>query len=151
MRSRTAGAAGVFTVVALALTGCAGESGTEARSVPAPADLAGRWVTGVAYSAPDVPFLLLAEDGTWTGSDGCNGAKGEWSIDSEGNVSVTAGPSTFIGCGGAALPRIFSESATASLDGGRLRLFDDEGATILKLARSTSEEAPTASADPAGE
>lgn len=151
MRSRTFRTAGVLAFVALALTGCAGGSGVETRSVPAPADLVGRWVTGVAYSAPDVPFLLLAEDGTWTGSDGCNGAQGEWSIDGEGALSVSAGPSTFIACDGVALPRFFSESAMASLDGGRLRLFDDKGATTVTLARSTSEQPPTASPNPAGE
>ena len=120
-------------------------------TAPSPEDLVGRWVTGVSYDAPDVPFLLIAEDGSWTGSDGCNGAQGEWSIDQTGALTVSAGPSTLIACDGVALPMIFSEAAMASIDGGRLRLFDEEGATIVKLARSTSDEAPSASPDPAGE
>ncbi|KZX20081.1 META domain-containing protein [Rathayibacter tanaceti] len=135
----------------LGLTGCAGGSGVEAVSAPAPDDLVGRWVTGVSYESPEVPFLLIAGDGTWTGSDGCNGAQGEWSVDAKGALSVSAGPGTLIACDGVALPRIFSEAAMASIDGGRLRLFDGEGATVVKLARATSDQAPTASPDPAGE
>ncbi|PPG62706.1 hypothetical protein C5C69_03915 [Rathayibacter sp. AY1C7] len=153
MRRVAAGRAGGVLVLAavLGLTGCAEGSGVDAMTAPSPEDLVGRWVTGVSYDAPDVPFLLIAEDGTWTGSDGCNGAQGEWSIDQEGALTVSAGPSTLIACDGVALPMIFSEAAMASIDGGRLRLFDDEGATVVKLARSTSDEAPSASPDPAGE
>ncbi|PPF28307.1 META domain-containing protein [Rathayibacter tritici] len=147
---RRAGA--VLAVAAvLGLTGCAGGSGREAMAPPSPEELVGRWVTGMSSDAPDVPFLLIAGDGTWTGSDGCNGAQGQWSIDGEGALSVSAGPSTLIACDGVALPRIFSEAAAASLDGGRLRLFDDAGATVVALARSTSDEAPSAAPDPAGE
>lgn len=145
------GALAVAAVLALGLSGCAEGSGVDAMTAPAPEDLVGRWVTGVSYESPEVPFLLIADDGTWTGSDGCNGVQGEWSIDGEGALTVEAGPSTLIACDGVALPSIFAESAMASIDGGRLRLFDDEGATTVKLARSTADDAPTASPDPAGE
>jgi heat shock protein HslJ len=153
MRRGATGRTGAVLVLAavLGLTGCAEGSGVDAMTAPSPEDLVGRWVTGASYGAPNVPFLLIVDDGTWTGSDGCNGAQGEWSLDGEGALSVSAGPSTLIACDGVALPRIFSESATASIDGGRLRLFDDEGATVVKLARSTSDEAPSDAPDPAGE
>jgi len=149
--TRRSRALAVAAVLALGLSGCAEGSGVDAMTAPSPEDLVGRWVTGVSYDSPEVPFLLIADDGTWTGSDGCNGVQGEWSIDDEGALSVEAGPSTLIACDGVALPSIFAASAMASIDGGRLRLFDDEGATTVKLARSTTDEAPTASPDPAGE
>ncbi|MWV50165.1 META domain-containing protein [Rathayibacter sp. VKM Ac-2803] len=150
MIRRVLGASAVLAV-ALGLAGCAEGSGVDAMAAPAPEDLVGRWVTGVSYDSPEVPFLLIADDGTWTGSDGCNGAQGEWSIDGEGALSVEAGMSTQIACDGVALPTIFSSSAMASIDGGRLRLFDDAGATTVKLARSTTDESPTTAPDPAGE
>ena len=148
---RSLAAAALAAVAVLGLTGCAETSGAEAMSAPAPEELVGRWITGVAYESPEVPFLLIADDGTWTGSDGCNGVQGEWAIDDEGALSVDAGPSTFIACDGVALPTIFAEASMAAIDGGRLRLFDDEGATTVKLARSTVDEAPSAAPDPAGE
>jgi len=148
---RRIAAAALAAVAVLGLAGCAETSGADAMSAPAPEELVGRWVTGVAYESPDVPFLLIADDGTWTGSDGCNGVQGEWSIDGEGGLSVDAGPSTMIACDGVALPTIFSEASIAAIDGGRLRLFDDAGATTVKLARSTSDDAPTTAPDPAGE
>ena len=148
---RSLAAAALAAAAVLGLTGCAETSGAEAMSVPAPEELVGRWITGVAYESPEVPFLLIADDWTWTGSDGCNGVQGEWAIDDEGALSVDAGPSTFIACDGVALPTIFAEASMAAIDGGRLRLFDDEGATTVKLARSTVDEAPTAAPDPAGE
>ncbi|SMH36750.1 Heat shock protein HslJ [Rathayibacter oskolensis] len=147
---RVLGAAAALVVV-LGLAGCAEGSGVDAASAPAPDELVGRWVTGLSYDSPEVPFLLIADNGTWTGSDGCNGAQGEWSIDEQGGLTVEAGMSTEIACDGVALPTIFTDSAMASIDGGRLRLFDDAGATTVKLARSTTDEAPTAAPDPAGE
>jgi len=39
--------------------------------------LAGRWVTEDERSTGD-SFVELREDGTWTGSDGCNSAAGNW-------------------------------------------------------------------------
>lgn len=151
MTPRRRGGVAVALIAVLALTGCSEGSGVDAMSPPAPGDLVGRWVTGLSYESPEVPFLLIADDGTWTGSDGCNGAQGEWSIDDDGALSVDSGPSTLIACDGVALPRIFAESAMAAIDGGRLRLFDDEGATTVKLARSTSDEGPAEAPDPAGE
>ncbi|MDY0912536.1 META domain-containing protein [Rathayibacter festucae] len=152
MRGLRAGlAVAAAAAVAFGLAGCSEGSGVDAASAPSPDELVGRWVTGVSYQSPDVPFLLLAEDGTWTGSDGCNGVQGEWSIDGEGSLTVDAGPSTMIACDGVALPMIFADAMMASIDGGRLRLFDADGATTVKLARSTSDDAPTASPDPAGE
>lgn len=149
MRKRAAGV--VAVALALGLSGCAEGSGVDAATAPSSDELVGRWVTGLSYDSPQVPFLLIADDGTWTGSDGCNGAQGEWSIDTEGALTVEAGPSTLIACDAVDLPGIFASAAMASIDGGRLRLFDDEGVTTVKLARSTSDDAPSSSPDPAGQ
>ena len=42
-------------------------------------------------------FITFAKDGTYTGSDGCNGASGTWSTAS-GKLVVTTGMHTEIGC-----------------------------------------------------
>lgn len=136
-------AAGIGVAAILTLSACAETSGADAATVPTPAELEGRWVTGITYEAPDIPFLLIDADGTWTGSDGCNGAQGEWSIDGDGMLDVSMGPQTMIYCDGVSLPLLFADAVSATVDGGRLRFFDDEGATTVKLSRSTSTDAPT--------
>ncbi|MBF4462152.1 MULTISPECIES: META domain-containing protein [unclassified Rathayibacter] len=150
-RRRGTVAAAVALLVVLGVSGCAESSGIDAASAPAPEELVGRWVTGLSYSSPGVPFLLLAADGTWTGSDGCSGAQGEWSIGVGGELSIESGRHTEIGCSGVDLPAFFAEAARASIDGGRLRLFDEAGATVVKLARSTSDEPPASPEAPGGD
>ncbi|NQX27684.1 META domain-containing protein [Microbacteriaceae bacterium VKM Ac-2854] len=137
---RALGVLAVAGALALGVTGCSEGSGSESVAVPTADQLVGRWVTGTEYDVPTVPFLLIADDGTWTGSDGCNGVQGEWAIDDAGDLTVEAGPSTLIFCEGVNLPQLFSEAVSARVDGGRLRLFDENDFTTIKLSRSTTDE-----------
>ena len=65
--------------------------------------LVGRW-DPIPTAAPTArtwgtrPFLEFATDGTWEGSDGCNGYSGRWSIDAAGDFASTQLPSTLLGC-----------------------------------------------------
>ncbi|NQX10011.1 META domain-containing protein [Microbacteriaceae bacterium VKM Ac-2855] len=137
---RALGTLAVVGTLVLGLSGCAEGSGSASVAVPEAQQLVGRWVTGTEYEVPTVPFILLADDGTWTGSDGCNGVQGEWSIDDAGDLSVSAGPSTLIACNGVNLPVMFTDAVSARIDGGRLRLFDEQDFTTVKLSRSTVDE-----------
>ncbi|MGO1279418.1 MAG: hypothetical protein ACTMIB_11995, partial [Cellulosimicrobium funkei] len=49
----------------------------------------GRWEPA-ARSSTD-PHVVFREDGTWSGSDGCNGGGGAWALDDGGRL-VLVGP-----------------------------------------------------------
>ena len=108
-----------------------------AGSVPLPATLTvgsivGRWTPeGVDTSTgANVEF---AADGTWTGSDGCNGGEGRWAIGANGGFLATSGASTLIACDGALVPSWVSQAQLAGLDGDVLVLLDRDGAELGRL------------------
>ncbi len=97
-----------------------------------PDELAGRWSAGAA----GVEFL---PEGTWTGSDGCNGTGGSWTADSGGGLLATAASvSTLIACdgGGTDVGSALAVARVAGLDGEELVLLDADGAEQLRLRRS---------------
>lgn len=102
--------------------------------VPAAAeDLVGRWVPTTEYESD--PFLELADDGTWTGSDGCNGQNGRWALTADGGVLATAGPQTMIGCDGESLGSMLAESSWAAVDGDILTLHAADGSVVVEAVR----------------
>jgi heat shock protein HslJ len=129
-------------VVAVALlAGCAtgaGSSGppaptNSAPSGPVPGDLVGTWVVDMTYDVPVQPFLTIAADGTWTGSDGCNGVQGTWELGAGGALRVPAGPHTLIYCDGKDLPALFDDAKTVAVDGDTLTLTDAAGEVTATL------------------
>ena len=107
--------------------------------VPATADdLVGRWVP-VGYDGearPEKPYALLEHDGTWEGSDGCNGSGGSWAGASDGTFLATTGPSTLIACDGYSIDYAISRAMRVSIDGGVLSLFDADGIELVQLERA---------------
>lgn len=104
--------------------------------VPATADtLAGKWVP-VAYSVSTDPQAVFSADGTWTGSDGCNGGGGRWAVGESGEFLATSGPSTLIYCEGAPVPSWVAQATSAGVNADDwLLLFDASGAEIGRLSR----------------
>jgi hypothetical protein len=99
------------------------------------AALFGKWVP-VAYAVSTDPHVLFESDGTWTGSDGCNGGSGRWVVGADGEFLATSGPSTLMACEGALVPSWVAQATTAGLNAdGWLLLFDASGAEIGRLAR----------------
>ncbi|GAA2223225.1 META domain-containing protein [Herbiconiux moechotypicola] len=128
-RTRTLLAGTALAAVALAVTACSGDSG----GTVSKGSIIGTWVTGEEYDSPEVPFVRFSDDGTWIGSDGCNGAQGEWEMRSTGDFEATAGVSTLIACDGAAIPLAVTEAASVFVIDGDLELRDADGGTILAL------------------
>ncbi|MFB2597941.1 META domain-containing protein [Herbiconiux sp. P17] len=148
---KTRGLAAIGLAAVLALSACASGASTPSSTGGATeadpateADLVGAWVTGESYGGPDVPFLDFADDGTWTGSDGCNGAQGEWAVAADGSLTVSAGPSTLIACDGVSLPGMLANAALAYVDGGSLVLADAEGAPVVTLVTAPAGTVPDA-------
>ena len=104
------------------------------------ATLAGKWTPVDFAPSPDPsrstdPHALFAEDGTWSGSDGCNAAEGHWAVDTAGALLATVGPMTQIGCEGAPVPTWVATSRLAGFDGELLSLLDLDGSEIARLER----------------
>jgi hypothetical protein len=105
-------------------------------SIPTRAQLLGRWVPyPVRFPAKTSPFASFAESGSWTGSDGCNGNGGRWTLGAKGTLFVLSGPSTLIGCNGAPVGDLVTKARTGRLQGRVLALFDVAGHGIGKLTR----------------
>lgn len=95
--------------------------------------LPGRWVpVGAMHTDAHVD---LADDGTYTGSDGCNGASGAWAAGDGGRFLATSGLSTMIGCDGAQVPGWLGTAGRAAFDGELLVLLDADGAELGRLVR----------------
>jgi hypothetical protein len=92
--------------------------------------LTGRWVPASGGAAAYVEFK---GDGTWTGSDGCNGNSGRWALGAGGTFLATSGPSTLIACDGAGIPGWLATAGQVGLADGQLVLLD--GTTELGRLR----------------
>ncbi|WP_430867592.1 META domain-containing protein [Demequina aurantiaca] len=119
---RFAGAA--IAGVALMLAGCASSSSE------AP-DPVGTW----GATAEGMPQLVLASDGTVTGTDGCNGINTTWEED---GGTITFGPfaSTMMACEGVDV--WLSLAATATIDADAMDVQDVSGEAIGTLDKQTS-------------
>ena len=98
--------------------------------------LLGRWRPVTEYETE--PFLDFADDRTWTGSDGCNGLFGAWTLDDDGRVLATAGPQTLMGCDGEPLAHALVTARRAAFDrsdGEVLVLLDGAGEEQARLVR----------------
>lgn len=97
-------------------------------------DLLGRWVPA-GESLPTDPHVVVDDDGTWQGSDGCNGVGGRWAVGDDGRLLTVEGPMTLIGCEGAAVGSWMGSAAHAGLDGDELVLVDAHGEELGRLSR----------------
>ena len=105
-------------------------------------EFVGRWLPVVPEATADEaeqpttePYVEFAADGTWSGSDGCNGHGGRWAATAEGNLIATAGPSTLIFCEGAPVGGWLSATALAGTSDGELVLLDSAGTELGRLAQ----------------
>ncbi len=91
---------------------------------------------GAGSGALKPPFVELAEDGTYTGSDGANGTSGKWSSGPAGTLEVTVGPSTrMAGPDMVPVPTWFTNATRARFDGEVLVLLDADDAEVARLQR----------------
>ena len=76
---------------------------------------------------------MLADDGTLTGTDGCNRLRGGWSADGD-TVTFDQVASTRMACEG--VDTWLSGLATATISGAEMTVLDASGAVLGTLARS---------------
>lgn len=95
----------------------------------ADASVVGTW----GADNPGQPNLVLAEDGTLSGTDGCNRLTGSWKAEDD---AVTFGPiaSTRMFCEG--VDDWLGAMASATVDGSTMTIRDSDGAEIGTLAKA---------------
>jgi len=120
----------ILAAAALALAGCATGGGGTGYGGGASESAAGTWGdTGETTE----PSLVLEDDGTLTGTDGCNHLSGEWTEDGD-TVTFENVASTLMAC--ADVDTWLSGLATATVDGSTMTVFDQSGDEIGTLPRS---------------
>ncbi|GAA1765294.1 META domain-containing protein [Agromyces humatus] len=106
---------------ALVLTGCAGDDGPLERSTVA---------TTWGSEDEGQPHLTFAENGSVSGSDGCNRLAGNWTL-TEGTITTDSLATTLMACDG--VDTWLSGFATAVIDGDRLIVSGIDGEQIGEL------------------
>ncbi len=103
-------------------------------------ELVGSWVSALprpssGLSHHTTPGVRLKADGTYSGTDGCNGSTGRWNASNDGSVIATSGMSTLIGCDNVNVDQWLASAAWAAFDGAVLVLVDAQGAETGRLRR----------------
>lgn len=121
MRKRAIIFASAAAITLLGLTACSGGSSDS--------------VVGV-WGQPDVqgqPSINFADDGSYSGSDGCNNIMGSWEADGN-TIDLGMMATTMMACQG--VDEWLSKSSTAVRDGNTLTFFDANDSELGTLDRS---------------
>jgi heat shock protein HslJ len=105
--------------------------------------VAGTWrpvqmvfTTSLKVSRPEDPVLVFKPDGTWTGSDGCNGLQGTYSIGQRGAFTATPGPQHLVGCENVPHTGVLRAAKRIAIGGDMLQFFGADGSEIARYARA---------------
>ena len=127
-RIRRSAAAAAF-IASLVLTGCAGSSGGSS------IDPVGSW--GDTSDTAE-PSLTLDENGSLSGTDGCNRLTGEWRLEDDDIVYFDGVASTRMAC-----PDVdtwLEGLSQATISGSTMTISGGDGAEIGQLQRTSDEE-----------
>ncbi|MET9318153.1 META domain-containing protein [Kribbella sp. NPDC003505] len=87
-------------------------------------------------SRPEDPVLVFKADGTWTGSDGCNGLQGTYTIGQRGSFTATVGPQHLVGCENVPHTGVLHAAKRIAVSGDTLQFFDADGRQLASYARA---------------
>jgi heat shock protein HslJ len=138
----------VAAAAAIVLTGCSTEAvpltpppsqsaEAEAAAQFQAGSLVGVWTVQEKFDSPEQPFIAFVQDNTWIASDGCNRVEGTWTVDGNGVMTTTAGPSTMMACEGAQLPLSVTLANHVSINGEYLTIDSSNSTTTTQLLRAT--------------
>jgi heat shock protein HslJ len=121
---------GIGAVAAMLLfTGCLGEQGS-ARG--GSVDAAGTWGDS---STEGEPFLTLEDDGSFSGSDGCNNLTGSWSVDEGEQVVFEDVATTMKACED--VDDWLTHLSAATVAGDTMTVLGQDGSEIGQLERTS--------------
>ncbi len=115
---------GIVLALAFSLAGCTAAT----PSGPAPAGAVGTW----GVEAEGEPQLVLAEDGTLSGTDGCNRLTGSWTAEGQ-TIDFGQVASTMMFCEG--VDTWLLDLDTATVSGSTLTVLNADGVEIGSLQR----------------
>ena len=79
---------------------------------------------------------MFKPDGTWTGSDGCNGLQGTYTIGQRGAFTATVGPQHLVGCQNVAHTGVLHAAKRIAVSGDTLQFFGADGRQLASYARA---------------
>ncbi|TCO34706.1 heat shock protein HslJ [Kribbella steppae] len=116
---------------------------TLVQAAPSAQSVSGTWravqmagMTSLKADRPDDPVLVLKADGTWTGSDGCNGLQGTYAIGQRGEFAATIGPQRLVGCDNVQHTAVLQDADRITLDADTLKFFGGDGRELASYARA---------------
>ena len=102
----------------------AGTTTAAVETVPLHDQMVGTWqLEGIDTNAAtyrDRPVVRFDDDGTWSGSDGCNGLTGTWRVSDDGTFVADSGFQSLVGCHNVDYAAILNAAARVEIDGDRL-------------------------------
>ncbi len=108
-------------------------------SIPFHDQVIGTWqLAGIDTNAAtygDRPIVRFDNDGSWTGSDGCNGLGGTWRVTEDGSFAASPGAQTLIGCHNVDYGGILADAARIEIHGDRLLLHSRNSGDVSTLVR----------------
>ena len=148
--------AGVAVIAAagFALRGGSGASLPEPAASPAPAvsstaavasaqSISGTWrptkldgYTTMKSARPEDPTLTFNPDGTWTGSDGCNGIGGTFTIGQRGEFTSKADGQRLIECANVPHTAALNVAKRVAVDSKTLQFYAGDGREVASYART---------------
>lgn len=156
-----AGAAAAAVAVVAAVSFSLSGDGPDVAPVPAPAAsspaaattatatvtsveaLSGTWrpvkfngFTTLKSARPEDPTLTFNPDGTWIGSDGCNGISGTFTIGQRGEFTSQANGQRLIECSNVPHTAILAAAKRISSHKATLRFFAGDGRELATYARA---------------
>jgi heat shock protein HslJ len=105
--------------------------------------VAGKWravqmlgTQSLRDSRPEDPVLVFKPDGTWTGSDGCNGLQGTYTIGQRGAFTATVGPQHLVGCENVPHTGVLHAAKRIAVTSDTLQFFGADGRQLATYARA---------------
>lgn len=144
----------VIAAAGFALGGGSGASLPEPATSPAPAasstaavasaqSVSGTWrptkldgYTSMKSARPEDPILTFNPDGTWTGSDGCNGINGTFTIGQRGEFTSKADGQRLIECANVPHTAALNVAKRVAVDSKMLRFYAGDGREVASYART---------------
>jgi heat shock protein HslJ len=85
---------------------------------------------------PDDPTITFKADGTWIGSDGCNGINGTYSIGQRGEFSSKSGSQRMVGCDNVPHTAVLAAAKRIASDKTGLTFYAGDGREVARYART---------------
>ena len=78
-------------------------------------------------------YVEFKADGSYEGSDGCNGVGGRWRITSGGTFLSTSGPETAVGCNNSMIDSWVAAARGIAVSNGDLLMLGADGTVLGSL------------------